>query len=346
VTGPLESRFRRLIALYPAGHRAVYAEDMINALMDGARPGQRRPHLRTTVDLLKGAAAAWILRFRARGRGWQRVAAPPAVAVLALLILGIHSIGATFDALDGAQFTPYRGRLAVVVLLPHLIWLPILVAAAVGLRRPAMWAAWVVGIGWPLLNTASGVSGWAPSFLGSPDQFPWLPVALLAAAGLGVERGVRQGFQALGRTGSLAAVLGVLILGLTLATGPAGPQAPPPAGTLLLGPGPAGPQLSPDAALLLLIIGLALLVPVCLGAAGLTGRSRVLATVTAVGALVLLAGGYTWSGSSNWYWNLRLQLSSTVPLTLLICSLIAGLRTVRAKGSPGSDLSTAAPPPA
>ncbi|MEV6159490.1 hypothetical protein AB0L53_55075 [Nonomuraea sp. NPDC052129] len=51
----LEARYRRLLACYPHDHRTRHEEDMIGVLLAGSRPGQTRPHLADTADLLAGA---------------------------------------------------------------------------------------------------------------------------------------------------------------------------------------------------------------------------------------------------------------------------------------------------
>ena len=51
----LERRYRRLLRLYPPRFRREHEQEMLPVLMDGARPGQRRPGLADSSDLLKGA---------------------------------------------------------------------------------------------------------------------------------------------------------------------------------------------------------------------------------------------------------------------------------------------------
>ncbi|MEV1245655.1 hypothetical protein [Nonomuraea sp. NPDC049750] len=78
----LEARYRRLLACYPHDHRTRHEEDMIGVLLAGSRPGQTRPHLADTADLLAGA-----VRVHCR-RAFGTVSAPAwrdAVAVGAAL---------------------------------------------------------------------------------------------------------------------------------------------------------------------------------------------------------------------------------------------------------------------
>jgi hypothetical protein len=304
----LESWYWRLLVVYPAGHRAVYADDMINVLMAGALPGQTRPQARTVLDLLKGAAQAWGFRLLARLGGWQRTSAPPALALLALLILCPRSVVAAVRLQGDVQFTPYTGWLAVVVMLPELIWLPVAVAAVLGLRRSALWAAWTAGVLWPLLNTVCGVSGWAPSFLSDFGALVWLPVALMAAAGVGVDDSVRKGFRALGRTDATLAIVGVLIAGVSMAAVRDGQPS------------------APNAVLLAVhAFGIALVVLACARAVLRPGRftETVLAVVLSPG---LIAGAYALVDHYQWY--RREQMYLTLPLALLMGSVIVS-RSIR-----------------
>ncbi len=57
MTGPagLEQGYRRLLAWYPAGFRSEQGEEMLAVLMAGAQPGQRRPSLLESLDVLRSA---------------------------------------------------------------------------------------------------------------------------------------------------------------------------------------------------------------------------------------------------------------------------------------------------
>ena len=311
----LESWYRRLIALYPPGHRLVYAEDLMNVLMDSAVPDQKRPDLLTGVDLLKGAAAAWVLRLRAKGRTRPRGSA--AIALLALLVLCIQSITAAGRVLDDVTASS-NGRWGDLVLgLPDLVWLPVAVAAVIGLRRPAAWMAWAVGLCWPLLTLIGGVGAVVPDYLGSLDSPLWVVVALIAAAGLLVDGGTRQGFQELGRTGTRAATVGALMIGLATTTLPivADVLAPRPS---LLG-------------LPLLGIGLALVILACVRPLTRTSRGWAQATAVTVALQAVVFGVFAWQDGGNAYSDLQEQVNTTLPLILLTCTLIVGWSLVRVR---------------
>jgi hypothetical protein len=83
----LERRYRRLLAWYPAQHRAVHGDEMIGVLLASAGRGQRRPRLADTVDLIKGGLQARLRQGRYGGAdaGWRDTFAVAIVAVPAML---------------------------------------------------------------------------------------------------------------------------------------------------------------------------------------------------------------------------------------------------------------------
>ena len=56
MSAELERRYRRLLRCYPPSHSEVHREEMLGVLLATARPGQRAPGARQTVNLV---AAAW-----------------------------------------------------------------------------------------------------------------------------------------------------------------------------------------------------------------------------------------------------------------------------------------------
>jgi hypothetical protein len=78
----LERRYRRLLRCYPPSHRALHREEMLGVLLATARPGQRTPGLRETVNL---AACGLAIRVR-RIPGWLAAdAGQDALAVVSLI---------------------------------------------------------------------------------------------------------------------------------------------------------------------------------------------------------------------------------------------------------------------
>jgi hypothetical protein len=79
----LERRYRRLLRCYPPAHRALHREEMLGVLLTAARPGQRTPGLRETVNL---AACGLVIRVR-RIPGWLAAdAGQDALAVVSLIV--------------------------------------------------------------------------------------------------------------------------------------------------------------------------------------------------------------------------------------------------------------------
>jgi len=77
----LERRYRRLLRFYPPGHRQVHREEMLGVLLATARPGQRAPGARQTVNLV-----ACGLAIRAR-RAFEFEGISTATVVLSLASL-------------------------------------------------------------------------------------------------------------------------------------------------------------------------------------------------------------------------------------------------------------------
>ena len=63
----LERRHLRLLRCYPPAHREFHLEEMLGVLLAAARPGQRAPGLRGTVNL---AACGLAIRVRRIPAGW------------------------------------------------------------------------------------------------------------------------------------------------------------------------------------------------------------------------------------------------------------------------------------
>src|SRR5258708_40260728 len=94
-TRALEARYRRLLAWYPAAHRASYGEEMIGVLLAGASSGQRRPGVADTLDLISGALRVRIRAALTGGSdpGWLdalAVASRLAAPLVIVLLLGQH----------------------------------------------------------------------------------------------------------------------------------------------------------------------------------------------------------------------------------------------------------------
>ncbi|MFI0451780.1 hypothetical protein [Actinomadura sp. 6N118] len=223
----IEDRYRRLLAWYPADHRAAHEQEMLDVLLSAVRPGQTRPSVADTADLLYGAIR---IRLRHATGGDTGSAWPGALAITGFL--------ATLMLLaDGVRFALNAPKLAVVVAedlkdgdsLPQtlaayfgtgpywLAWAAIAFLAWRGSRRPAALAACAVTaaqIVLALYGTGFSHLPWATlaaSLAGVP-----LPLALLATASLIASPGLRHGARLLGRRRLAAtAAMATLLIALT-----------------------------------------------------------------------------------------------------------------------------------
>lgn len=305
MTDRLQGRYRRLVALYPAGHRAAYAEDMINVLMDDAQPGQQRPQLSVRLDLLKGAAAAWAFRVRTTARTWQQMDAASAVALLALLALCTTSFAAAGQVLDATSNSSYGRWGELGTWLPRLVWIPVATAAALGLRRVAAWTAGTLGVLLPMFGSAAMSAGWTPGYLGSLNSPAWVALSLIATAGLFADRGLRPGIDRLGRSVTASAVLmGVVAMSLP-------------------GNAPEESGWTDPVRVPLLGIGVTLFLLACVQAALKGIRRRVLTTAAALALTVYLTLAYSFAriDGGTVFDDMIEQLDIILPITLLLCAL-------------------------
>jgi hypothetical protein len=213
----LEIRYRRLLGVYPADHRAAYAREMLGVLMEGSRPGQRFPALADTLDVLRnGLLARFSSTGRAeRGRGWRDAAG--VVALLSAVVLMIIAVRRAIWALRlGIEFgetgrpeVPH-GLLTYDVGLRAAAWLAVVLAILIGLRRTAV----ALGVLATLVELAVIVA-WSPfdsfRFIG----VSWAPVlAVLTVACLVLAVPARSAGAVLGRRGLALVGASVLLAGL------------------------------------------------------------------------------------------------------------------------------------
>ncbi|MBW8484896.1 hypothetical protein [Actinomadura parmotrematis] len=214
----LEERYRRLLGLYPAGQR----REMLDVLLDAARPGQTRPSAADTADLLVGAVRLHLRRAVAgRGApvGWPAALSIAGfVALAALLADGLRfAANIPFEVrmiqLDRAERYPGAGGYASLV--DHFSTAPLWAAWAViavlvrrGARRAALLTAGaVIAVQVPiaLYGTTDPDRGWAATHAYANVS---LPLGLLVILSLAASPGPAQGARLLGRR----AVAGVLAL--------------------------------------------------------------------------------------------------------------------------------------
>lgn len=220
----LERHYRRLLACYPAAHRAEHEEEMLDVLLSAARPGQTRPSPADAADLLLGAARIHLRRAAgdATGTPWPgALAIAGFVAMLMLLAEGLRfalnapQLGMVIaERMDDGD-RPLPMLASYVGTAPYwLAWTVVAVLAWRGARRHAATAACavtaaqavlaVVGTNFP----AAPYADVASSMAGVP-----LPLAVLATASLVASPGPRHGARLLGRArvAGVAAAAGVLV---------------------------------------------------------------------------------------------------------------------------------------
>jgi hypothetical protein len=195
----LEGRYRRLLAWYPAAFRREQEDEMLAVLMAGARPGQRRPGLLETADLIRNAL---VMRVRLIG-SWSK--SQPWTDGLALFSVAAPLVLLQASVLEVA--VPYRlPPLAGVPIWArilsrhpqigglHLLSFP---AFDIAVACQAVIAALVLlGLRWLALAASAGSAGcWIAGLYLVPDLLQVLSASafMLAGAALIASPGPRRG---------------------------------------------------------------------------------------------------------------------------------------------------------
>ncbi len=178
-TQTLARRYRRLLAWYPAAHQQAHGDEMLGVLLAAARPGQRRPGLATTADLVAGALR---IRVRALLRAGREIRAAEVLAVLSMLLplllsaAGRLTVGIAFLPPPMGALPPWPG--------PPGLWPftagPVLViaAAAAGLRWVTVLTALTVTVSGAFCAATSDGRLWPPP----AEATLWIVLGLLTAA--------------------------------------------------------------------------------------------------------------------------------------------------------------------
>ncbi|BEL11555.1 hypothetical protein Q0Z83_097460 [Actinoplanes sichuanensis] len=180
----LEIRYRRLMRIYPAGHRAAYEEEMIGVLMSGAEPGRRFPSPADAIDLVRAGLTARFGRavHLQRGTGWRDAAA--VTALLGAMLLAGTAINRLVAGLtlwadgDPMRLRGVEGLILLDPALRTLAWSLLVVAAVLGMRRAAVGLA----AGGVLAQTIV-VALWAGPLWASSLPWWYLSVSWTFAAG-------------------------------------------------------------------------------------------------------------------------------------------------------------------
>ena len=210
----LERRYLRLLRCYPPAHREVHREEMLGVLLATARPGQRRPGLRETVNL---AACGLAIRVR-RIPGWLAAdAGQDALAVVSLIVPAVVFILLVLEwaALNAAASARAPFWTLLPVLPPSsssgesvvvmIAWLAVVVLGLTGRRRTAAKIASVSLMLALLVLLAVLVVLMQPSHDWPGGLIPFLPfgdvpvvLASLAACSLALSPGPRRGLAIVG----------------------------------------------------------------------------------------------------------------------------------------------------
>ena len=181
----LERRYRRLLAWYPEPFRSEHEDEMLAVLMAGARPGQRRPGLMDSADVIWSALGMRLRAVRS-GPAYRELADAMAVfslvAPLFLLVVTLLEVALPYRPRVDPRFPAlpeFLGRVPQIGGLPLLgqhgfrvaVGGQVIIAALVllGLRRTA------------LIAMAAAVGYWivARYWLPEPLQFLLLMAAVL-----------------------------------------------------------------------------------------------------------------------------------------------------------------------
>ncbi|MDI1463051.1 hypothetical protein QEZ54_18910 [Catellatospora sp. KI3] len=205
----LARRYERLLALYPAAHRAEYGDEMIGVLLAGARPGQRVPGIRETVNLLFCAVS---LRLGSRGtrpvaaavnRSWRTSAG--VFGLVGAMVLAALQLRDVQWVWFGGPILQARAPMEWVLVLG---WPVVALAAFARLRVPAALAAWAVVL-WQLAELPRSVAEPSTVLL---ERWWTLVLAVGTAVALTL-RGTTGGRTVLGSARACVVAAALLVLG-------------------------------------------------------------------------------------------------------------------------------------
>jgi hypothetical protein len=218
VTG-LERRYRRLMRVYPAGHRAAYEEEMIGVLLSGAPPGRRFPAPADAMDLIRAGLTARLGRafHLQRGTGWRDAAAVTALfAALLMAGAGINRLIAGLVLWGQGDPLRLHGMDGLMLLDPAMrtvVWPLVVLAAVLGLRRVTVALA-VAGV----LVQAAVVGLWSAQYPSGVLSMDWgFPAAVVITALFAAAVPGRWVRPVLGVRGIVLAVVGAALAGVTRA---------------------------------------------------------------------------------------------------------------------------------
>ncbi|MEE6261488.1 hypothetical protein [Plantactinospora sonchi] len=203
-----------MLTVFPWQHRRRYEEEMLAVLLAGARPGQRRPGIGETANLLRTGLRT---RLTGTGRGltgpaWTDAAAASGLlAAFTLLAVAGHTV-VTY-AVPGPRMG-FGGGLEVADWLRLAGWGLVCAAVLAGLRRTAAGLAWVT----VLVEVVPLAATYRTEPVSTVDSLWRLVLGLVAAIALTVPAPRRHGLAVLGARRllsiglALAAVDGIFLV--------------------------------------------------------------------------------------------------------------------------------------
>lgn len=209
-------RYRRLLRVYPAAHRAAYEEEMVGVLMADSPPGRRFPSPAAALDLLR---AGLTVRLTQGSPSRVRAQWRDAAGVVGLLFAFVLAGAAAIRLYDGLRLMlffgePMRARgvdglLLLDVALRTAGWTPVVIAGLLGRRRLVAWLAPVA----VLLEIAARAS-WNPAFWLNQVLYPstFVLAGAVAAAAFILAVPGRPPREVLGRRGMWALAAAVVSL--------------------------------------------------------------------------------------------------------------------------------------
>jgi hypothetical protein len=163
----LESRYRRLLAWYPAAHRDKYEEEMIGVLLAAARSGQSRPGFAESLNLMASGVRARV-GSAAVGLADRRWGVASAVAGLVLPVLlalkALRPIIVTSEM--HLRVSWFASTLTAEQITMAVAWTATAALALFGWRRIAAGLAWAAVI----IDFALTV----PGYISAPVEFLYL----------------------------------------------------------------------------------------------------------------------------------------------------------------------------
>jgi len=198
----LEQGYRRLLAWYPPAFRAERGEEMLAVLMAGAQPGQGRPGLLESLDVLRSAMRMRLVAMLSspQSRGWTdalavfSVAAPLFLLVADLLevVLPYHAQSRSLLGFFGRNTEIGGMSLVRVHFFDIAVGCQVVIAALVLLGLRWLSLAALAASAWSLAVFSYWID-WIPR----PLQLLAAAACLLTAAALIASPGPRRGRQLL-----------------------------------------------------------------------------------------------------------------------------------------------------